>query len=87
MFFLKINKIAFSSNDDSMFNLSVQCYNIIKRYKNNYDDIAKENIKKHNKNCPQTPDHPYRILIPGGSESGKTNSLFTLMSHQLDIDL
>ena len=44
-------------------------------------------MKKHNKNWPQTPDHPYRILIPGGSESGKTNSLFTLMSHQLDIDL
>ena len=40
----------------------------------NFDDVAKENIKKHNPNCSQIPDHPYRILIIRGSESGKTNS-------------
>ena len=52
----------------------------------NFDDVKKENIKGHNLNWPQTPDHPYRILIIGGSGSGKTNSLFTLMNHQPNID-
>ena len=33
-----------------------------------------DNIIKHNPNWPQIPDHPYRILIIGGSGSGKTNS-------------
>ena len=28
------------------------------------------------------PYHPYRILIIGGSGSGKTNSLFNLINHQ-----
>ena len=32
------------------------------------------------------PDHPYRILITGGSGSGKTNELFNLITHRLDID-
>ena len=31
-------------------------------------------------------DHPYRILIIGGSGSGKTNSLFNLINQQADID-
>ena len=30
-------------------------------------------------------DHPYRILMIGGSGSGKTNSLFNLISPQTDI--
>ena len=32
------------------------------------------------------PDHPYRILIIGGSGSGKTNVLLNLIENQLDID-
>ena len=52
----------------------------------NFDDVIKENIKEHNPNCPQIPDHPYRILILGGSGSGKKNSLFNLISQQPDID-
>ena len=32
------------------------------------------------------PDHPYRILITGGSGSGKTNSIIYLISHQQDIN-
>ena len=48
----------------------------------NFDDVTKENIQEHNPNWPQIPDHPYRILIIGGSGSGKTNSLF----NQPDID-
>ena len=34
----------------------------------------------------QIPDHPYRILIIGGSGSGKTNSLFKVIRHQTNID-
>ena len=49
-------------------------------------DATKENIKEP-LNWPQIPDHPYGILMIGGSESGKSNSLFILISHQLNIDL
>ena len=52
----------------------------------NFDDVMKGNIKKHNPNWPQILDHPYRILVIRGFESGKTNSLFNLISHQPDID-
>ena len=30
--------------------------------------------------------HPHRLLIIGGSGSGKTNSLFNLIMHQQDVD-
>ena len=46
----------------------------------NSDDITKENIKEHNTNWRQIPDHPYRILITGGSGYGRTNLLFNLIS-------
>ena len=49
-------------------------------------DVVKENIKEHNSNWPQIPDHPYRILIIWGSRSGKTNSLFNLINQEPDID-
>ena len=32
-----------------------------------FDYITKEYIKEHNPNCPEIPDHPYRILIVGES--------------------
>ena len=31
-------------------------------------------------------DHPYRIIIIGGSGSGKTNALINLINEQNDID-
>ena len=37
----------------------------------NFNDYANENKTEHNSNWPYTPDHPYRILIIGGSGSGK----------------
>ena len=37
----------------------------------NFDDVVKENIKERNPNWPKNPDHPYRILMIGGSGSGK----------------
>ena len=32
------------------------------------------------------PDHPYKILIIGGSGSGKTNALLNLINNQPDTD-
>ena len=52
----------------------------------NFDDIVNENKTVHNKNWPYIPDHPYRILIIGGSGSGKTNVLLNLIENQPDID-
>ena len=52
----------------------------------NFDNYVNENKTKHNKNWPYIPDHPYRILITGGSGSGKTNILLILIENQQDID-
>ena len=52
----------------------------------NFDNYNNENKTKHNKNWPYIPDHPYRILIIGGSGSGKTNLLLHLTENQPDID-
>ena len=48
-----------------------------------FDDVTKENIKEHNPNWSQNPDHPYRILIIG---SGKPNLSFNLINQQTNID-
>ena len=40
----------------------------------NSDDHANENKIQDNLKLPYIPDHPYRILIIGGSGSGKTNA-------------
>ena len=52
----------------------------------NLDSIINENNEEHNKKWPNIPDHPYRILIIGGSGSGKTNTLLNLINQQKDID-
>ena len=52
----------------------------------NFDDYTNENKTKHNLNWPYIPDHPYKILIIGGSGSGKTNALFNLVNNQPYID-
>ena len=50
----------------------------------NYDQSVEIN---RNPNWPDIPDRPYRILIIGGSGSGKTNVLLNLIKHQrLNID-
>ena len=36
-----------------------------------FDGVTKENIKYHNPNWPPILDHPYKILIVGGSRFGK----------------
>ena len=52
----------------------------------NFDEYVNENKTEHNKTWPYTLDHPYRILIIGGSGSGKTNVLLNLIENQPDID-
>ena len=52
----------------------------------NFNDFTKENIKGHNPNWQQIRNHPYRLLVIRRSGSGKTNSLFNLISQQPDID-
>ena len=49
----------------------------------NLDNITNENNKEQNKKWPFIPDHPYRIFLIGGSESGKTNVLLNLMKEQV----
>ena len=48
----------------------------------NLDDTTNENKKDHNKKWPYIPDHRYRMLIIGGSGSGKTNALLNLVKEQ-----
>ena len=50
----------------------------------NFDYITKEDIKEHNPKWPEMPDHPYKILIIGGSGSGKANALLNLINNEPD---
>ena len=52
----------------------------------NFDDYTNENKTKHNLKWPYIPDHPYRILIIGGSGSGKTDTILNLINNQPGID-
>ena len=56
----------------------------------NFDEYTNENKKEHNLNSHMAnldiPDHPYQVLIIGGSGSGKTNALLNLINNQADID-
>ena len=52
----------------------------------NFDYYTNENIIEHNSKWPYIPNHPYRILIIGGSGSGKINALLNLTNNQPDID-
>ena len=52
----------------------------------NFDDYVNENKTEHNRNWRYIPGKPYRILIIGGSASGKTNlSLNVIESNQILI--
>ena len=52
----------------------------------NLDSIKNEINKRHNEKWQHIPDHLYKILIIGGSGSGKTNLLLNLINEQGDID-
>ena len=51
----------------------------------NLDNIPNENNKEHNEKWPYIPDHSYRMMIIGGSGSGKTNALINLINQQNDV--
>ena len=53
----------------------------------NLDVITSENNVEHNLKWPYIPDHPYRMLIIGGSGSGKTNALLNLIKEQDSVNL
>ena len=56
-------------------------------FDNHVNAIAfNENETIHNNNWPYIPCYPYRILIIGGSGSGKRNALLNLIENQPDID-
>ena len=48
----------------------------------NLDNIRNENNEDHNKKWPYILDHPYRMLIIGGSGLGKTNVLLNLIKEK-----
>ena len=52
----------------------------------NFDDYVNEHKTEINKNRQYIPEKPYRILMIGGSGSGKTNVLLNLIENQPDID-
>ena len=52
----------------------------------NPDSTRNESNKEHNEKWTFISDHSYRILIIGGSGSGKTNALLDLIKEQDDID-
>ena len=53
----------------------------------NLDSITTENNKEHNEKWPYIPGHPYRIIIIGGSGSGKRNTLLNLIKEQDNCDV
>ena len=55
----------------------------------NFNDVTKEKIvqiSSNSSNWLQIPNHSQRIIIIGGSGSGKTSSVFSLINQQRDID-
>ena len=52
----------------------------------NFDDYTSENETESNSRWLYIPDHTYRILIIGGSGSGKTNAVLNLINNQTYID-
>ena len=52
----------------------------------NLDNFVNNNNEEHNEKWPHIPDQPYRILIIGGTGSGKTNTLLCSINEQKDIE-
>ena len=52
----------------------------------NFDGYVNENKTECNLRWLYILDHPYRVLIIGGSGSEKTNALLNLINKQPDID-
>ena len=73
-----IETYAYGTNEDLL----------CKKEETNYDDddVAKENINKHNPNWLLIPDHPYGILIIAHSGLGKTTAFLNLTNHKMYTD-
>ena len=52
----------------------------------NFDNYTNKNKTENNSKWPHIPDHPYRILVKGGSVSRKTNALLNLINNQPDVN-
>ena len=52
----------------------------------NFNYYTSEDEIEHNLKWSYIPDHPYRILIIGGSRTGKWTALLNLINNQPDID-
>ena len=52
----------------------------------NFDITQMKKKTQHNLKWPYIPDHPYKILIIGGSGSEKTNASLSLINNQSDIN-
>ena len=52
----------------------------------NFDDYTNENKTEHNSKWSYIPDYICRILMIGGSGSGRTNALLNLINNHPDID-
>ena len=78
-------QILFYENQNLNFAISTIFYQIKVRTTHHKFYIIKNfnesDEKNHNPNCPYMPDHPYRIVISGGSGSDKTNVLLNLIKH------
>ena len=52
----------------------------------NLGSNTNKNNKGHNEKWSYISDHPYKILIIGGSGPGKANALLNLINEQNDMD-
>ena len=48
----------------------------------NFDNVINKKKIEHNSKWPYISGYPYRILVTGGSELGKTNTLLNLINYQ-----
>lgn len=69
-------------------NEETKCNNTIKKNHKtiSYADFTGENKTKRNLTQSYIPGHPFRIIIIGGSVSGKPKALLTLINHKDDND-
>ena len=64
------------------FNFLLNCHSYTLEKMSNLDDTTNENNKYHNLKWSYITDHLYKMLITGGSGSGKTNALLNLIEEQ-----
>ena len=83
-----IETYAYGTSKDLIFKKgNAKRDNLINQYENVQLWLyCKRRRKKHNPNWPEIPNHPYRILIIGGSGSGKTNALLNLINNEPGTD-